>query len=249
MPEVIRAKNLSFSHDGVETLSDISFTVSAGDYVGLVGPNGSGKTTLVKALLGIERNISGSVSLFGAEMSEFADWGRVGYLPQQIAHFNPHFPATVREIVALGLISIGWTRQEKGAAVDSALAMMDILKIKDKLIGEISGGQRQRTLLARAIVNRPELLVLDEPTSALDPDTRERFYALLKELNDKSKATVILVTHDLGTIGKYASHLLYVDKSLVFHGGFAQFCESAEMQKYFGEFSQHIICHRHAEEK
>jgi zinc transport system ATP-binding protein len=248
MSELINVSGLSFQYSGVETLSDVGFSISAGDYVGLVGPNGSGKSTLVKAMLGIEKADGGVVSLFGKNIADFSEWRRIGYLPQQIAAFNQFFPATVEEIVSLGLISTGWSARESADAVDSALNLMDIGKIRHKLVGEVSGGQRQRTLLARAIVNRPELLVLDEPTSALDPETRERFYATVGELNKKKGVTVILVTHDMGTIGKYASHLLYVDKKVIFHGGFAEFCESEDMQKYFGEFSQHIICHRHSED-
>lgn len=249
MSELINVSNLSVRYNGVETLSDVGFTVSAGDYVGLVGPNGSGKSTLVKALLGIQRAGAGTVSLFGKNGTDFSEWRRIGYLPQQIASFNQFFPASVEEIVSLGLVSTGWNARESAEAVEAALNLMDISKIRFKLIGEVSGGQRQRALLARALVNRPELLVLDEPTSALDPETRERFYATVGELNKKNGVTVILVTHDMGTIGRYASHLLYVDKRVIFHGGFAEFCESEEMQKYFGEFSQHIICHRHSEER
>jgi zinc transport system ATP-binding protein len=238
-------EGLSFSYSGIETLSDISFTVGAGDYLGLVGPNGSGKSTLVKTILGIEKKSRGTVSLFGSMIDRFYEWGRIGYLPQQIATFNRFFPATVEEIVSLGLISTGWPKATSSIAVEEALEIMDIAAIREKLIGDVSGGQRQRTLLARALVNRPELLVLDEPTSALDPETRERFYATLTDLNKNRGVTIILVTHDLGMIGKYASHLLYIDKKLIFHGGFAEFCKSEDMQKYFGEFSQHIICHRH----
>lgn len=249
MQELMRVSGLSFSYDGVESLTDVSFSVSAGDYVGLVGPNGSGKSTLVRAALGIVKGWRGSVSLFGKNVQEFSEWRRIGYLPQQIAAFNQYFPATVEEIVSLGLISTGWGARESSEAVESALDLMDLGQIRRKLIGEVSGGQRQRALLARAVVNRPELLVLDEPTTALDPETRERFYATIGGMNKKMGVTVILVTHDMGMIGKFASHLLYVDKRLIFSGGFVDFCESEEMQRLFGEFSQHIICHRHTAEK
>ena len=89
------------------------------------------------------------------------------------------------------------------------------------------------------------MLILDEPTTALDPETREKFFGTLKDLNEQKKVTLIIITHDIGTIGKYASRLLYLDKQVVFCGGFDDFCESNEMSNYFGEYSQHVICHRH----
>jgi len=113
------------------------------------------------------------------------------------------------------------------------------------MIGELSGGQQQRVFLARAIVHEPELLILDEPTAALDPETRERFFAMIQELNGKKGVTIILVTHDIGNIGKYASKLLYLDKKIIFYGSFNDFCLSDEMMGYFGAYSQHVICHRH----
>jgi zinc transport system ATP-binding protein len=123
--------------------------------------------------------------------------------------------------------------------------MMDIVEIKNKLIGELSGGQQQRTFIARALVSEPDLLILDEPTAALDTEIREHFFGLLRDLNERSGITILIVTHDIGSIGKYASTLLYLDKKVIFHGTFDEFCFSADMGEYFGPFSQHVICHRH----
>jgi zinc transport system ATP-binding protein len=125
------------------------------------------------------------------------------------------------------------------------LELVDIIDIKTELIGELSGGQQQRVLIAKALVSEPELLILDEPTTALDPEAREKFFGTLKDLNENRKVTIIIITHDIGTIGKYASRLLYLDKRLIFYGGFDDFCTSSEMANYFGEYSQHVICHRH----
>jgi len=125
------------------------------------------------------------------------------------------------------------------------LELVDIIDIKTELIGELSGGQQQRVLIAKALVSEPELLILDEPTTALDPEAREKFFGTLKDLNENRKVTIIIITHDIGTIGKYASRLLYLDKKLIFYGGFDDFCTSSEMANYFGEYSQHVICHRH----
>jgi zinc transport system ATP-binding protein len=122
---------------------------------------------------------------------------------------------------------------------------MDIGALRDKKIGELSGGQQQRVIIARALINEPELLILDEPTTAVDPETREKFFAVLDDLNRNKNTTVILITHDTGSAGKYASKLLYFDRAVVFYGTFKDFCESPNMARYFGAYSQHLICHRH----
>ncbi|NLW35620.1 metal ABC transporter ATP-binding protein [Syntrophorhabdus aromaticivorans] len=247
--DVLTAEGLTFRYNSTEVLSDISFRLQAGDYVGIVGPNGSGKTTLIKLILGFIRPERGTILLFGSNPVDFSEWRRVGYLPQKISSFNPNFPATVREIVALGLLSTkGFPKRidkDDEGAIDSALSLMDIMDIKNELIGELSGGQQQRALLAKAIVSMPELLILDEPTTALDPEAREKFFNTLRNLNGDRHVTIIIITHDIGTIGKYASRLLYLDKRIIFYGGFDAFCESSEMGTYFGEHSQHLICHRH----
>lgn len=240
---------LSCSYNGMEVLSNISFRVSAGDYIGIVGPNGSGKSTLIRAVLGLMNATSGTISLFGSPIGKFSQWHRLGYLPQRLKLFNPNFPGTVAEIVKLGLLTEGRKANpaatDKRAAIDAALEMMGIAHLKNRLIGDLSGGQQQRVLLARAMVNRPEILILDEPTTALDPETRELFYSLVEGINRKEGTTVILVTHDTWSIGKYASRFLYVDKKIIFDGSFDDFCHSAEMTAFFGEHAQHLICHRH----
>jgi zinc transport system ATP-binding protein len=247
--DVLTTVGLAFQYNSTEILADISFRLQAGDYLGLVGPNGSGKTTLIKLILGLLQPSKGEIVLFGSNLTDFKDWRKVGYLPQKINSFNPHFPATVREIVSLGLLSTKRfprrIKRNDDMAINNALDLVDIIDIKTELIGELSGGQQQRVLIAKALVSEPELLILDEPTTALDPEAREKFFGTLKDLNENRKVTIIIITHDIGTIGKYASRLLYLDKRLIFYGGFDDFCTSSEMANYFGEYSQHVICHRH----
>lgn len=249
MTGVVTTENLSFRFNGVEILSDVTFALERGEFLGIVGPNGSGKTTLIRLLLGLLKPTRGTVTLFGLSTDAFSQWRKVGYLPQKIAAFNPNFPATVEEIVALGLLA-GKSFPRRIArtdrrSIDEAMALLDITSIRNKLIGELSGGQQQRVLIARALVAEPELLILDEPTTALDPEGRERFFTTLKNLNRHRAVTIIMITHDMGTIGQHASKLLYLDKNLIFFGGFDDFCLSTDMTEYFGEHSQHVICHRH----
>jgi zinc transport system ATP-binding protein len=246
---MLKTADLCCSYNGMEVLSGITFCVSPGEYLGIVGPNGSGKSTLVRAILGLLQPDSGSVELFGSSLDGFTQWPRLGYLPQRIRLFNPNFPGTVEEIVRLGLPQDGSGKNvgnvEKVTAIDYALDMMGIDHLKKRLIGDLSGGQQQRVLLARAMVNCPELLILDEPTTALDPETREHFYGLVEDLNRNVGTTVLLVTHDTWSIGKYASRFLYIDKKIIFDGSFDDFCRSDEMTAFFGEHAQHLICHRH----
>ena len=185
--EVVSTTDLSFRYDTKDVLRDVSFSMEAGDYVGLVGPNGSGKSTLVRILLGLEKADNGEIRLFGQPSHRFEDWKRIGYLPQRNSAFGRFFPAKVREVVGLGLVPArrsGLLSQDE-EAIAKALALMDIVEIGDKLINELSGGQQQRVLLARALVKEPDLLILDEPTVAIDPEIRERFFDVIMGLNRK----------------------------------------------------------------
>lgn len=247
--EIVSTDLLSCRYREGRVLEDISFKVERGDYVGIVGPNGSGKSTLIKALLGLVTISDGSASLFGTLLEDFRDWHKIGYLPQSLHLVNPVFPATVHETVGLGLLSLKSFPKRLNRAdtlkINSTLDELGILDLKHKLIGELSGGQLQRVLLARAVVNDPELLVLDEPTAALDPETRGRFYTMIADINRSRGVTILLVTHDSGSIGEHASKMLYLDKKMLFYGSFIEFCHSPEMSSLFGEHSQHLMCHRH----
>ncbi len=240
---------MSFKYGSIEVLCGITFDVEKGGYIGLAGPNGAGKTTLIKLMLGLVEGYGGSIEIFGTPAKDFRDWPRIGYLPQKVDFLNPLFPATVKEATGMGLLAKKSFPKKLTKAdaerIDETLELMGISDIGGKLIGELSRGQQQRALLARALVHGPELLILDEPSTALDPQTRESFYELIKKLNKEKGITVILITHDTAQIGQYAGKLLYLDKKIVFYGHFSEFCKSEEMSSYFGNFAQHLICHQH----
>jgi zinc transport system ATP-binding protein len=247
--DLLTVEDIYFRYNSSDVLSGISFSIAKGDYIGLVGPNGSGKTTLIKVILGLLKPYSGRITLFADDISIFSRWDKVGYLPQKIAALNPRFPATVSEVVAMGLLSKKQfpkhINKSDHARVDHVLDLLDIKKLKNAPVGELSGGQQQRVLVARAIVNDPEFLIVDEPTDALDPEMRDRFFEIMKDLNREKQVAIIIVTHDTGNIGRYTSKLLYIDKKIIFYGSFEDFCESREITQFFGEFAQHVICHRH----
>lgn len=249
MNAIVSIKNLCFGYGPVEALHDVSFDVEKGDYVAVAGPNGAGKTTLIKNMLGLAVGSSGTVELFGRNIKRFDRWDRVGYLPQNVGSFNPLFPATVREVVGLGLLSRKrFPKIFVAGDFEKILRVLDVMGISDlgdRPASELSGGQQQRMFLARALVADPELLILDEPATSLDPQSRENFYQFIRTLNKDRGITILLNTHDTAQTGKYADKLLYLDKKLVFYGRFDDFCRSGEMTKYFGHFSQHLICHQH----
>lgn len=248
MNPIVSVKNLYFKYGKTAILEDVSFTIEKGDYLALAGPNGAGKTTLIRLLLSLEKG-SGRIEIFKTLLNKFSNWEKIGYLPQRAAVFNPLFPATVEETVSLGILSSKSfpkkLNTEDKRKIEEMLETLDIIQLKDRLISGLSGGQQQKVFLARALISNPEILVLDEPGSGLDLKSRENFFNLLKKVNEERKTAIILITHDASEIGRYADKLLYLDKKIIFYGKFSDFCKSKEMEKYFGQFSQHLICHQH----
>ena len=169
-------------------------------------------------------------------------------MQQKISIADSNFPSNVQEIIRSGLLI---NKKSKiyssidNEKVDSIIEKLGIEDIKYKLIGKLSGGQIQKALLARAIISDPDILILDEPTTALDPNSRDFFYNYIKELNEKENKTIILVSHDIGAVGKFAKKILYLDRVVIFYGTFSEFCHSSDMTKYFGNISQHFFCQRH----
>ena len=199
-------------------LSDVSFRVAPGEFVGIAGPNGGGKSTLLRAILGLTPTCCGDVRLFGETLREFQAHRGVGYLPQNAAHVEQAFPATAREVVAMGLTgSRRWPWQRRKAqpsAVADALRATGVVDLARRRIGEMSGGQRQRVLLAKALVASPDLLILDEPTTGVDPAARDSFAHLLTELNHERGMTILLVSHDADMLHHVATRLLVIDRGL-----------------------------------
>ena len=248
MNSLLNIVNLTVQYGKQDVLNNIDICIEEGDYIGVVGPNGSGKTTLMKAILGLLPLFQGKI-----EFHKGFSKKNIGYLPQKSMMSDPLFPAKVKEIVSLGLLGqkkfFPFFSQKDHERIEEILARLEISDLKDKKIGNLSGGQQQRVLLARAIVSNPRLLVLDEPTSAMDPKIREEFYQILKELNTRDKVTILLVSHDMGSIGKYTKKMLYLDHKVVFYGSYDEFCKSSEMTRYFGKFTQHQFCWRHTDGK
>lgn len=226
---ILEVKDLSVSYHGVDVLSDVTFSADKGDYIGIVGPNGAGKTTLLRGILGLTENRSGDVILH---------CGSIGYLQQRTTLADHRFPASVHEIVMSGLIDTrGFPRiygRSERNKVDGILEIMGISDLSKRLVGKLSGGQLQKVLLARAIVNDPEILFLDEPTAALDPESRENFYELTGSINRTKNITVIFVSHDVLSVARYAGKVMHIDRTIRFFGSMKEFCTSEEFTRNNG---------------
>jgi zinc transport system ATP-binding protein len=240
---ILSVDGLNIEYDGVKILENITFDIDYGDYVGIVGPNGSGKTTLVKILVNIIKTYHGKITYNNIKK------GDIGYLPQNSFKINKAFPGKVREVVSSGLLGKKkfprYISTDEWKNVDELLKKLKIENLANKSMGNLSGGEQQRVLLARTLISKPKILFLDEPTSALDPSIREDFYQLIHNINREDGVTIIFITHDVGGIGKYTSKMLYLDRGIVFYGNYEDFCHSNKMTEYFGSVSQHQFCWRH----
>ena len=247
MPSVIEASKVQFKYTRTLVLDKVSFEVQSGDYVGIIGPNGGGKTTLLKLILGLEKG-AGEIKLFGTPIAKFTDWQKIGYLAQKSPVSQSRFPISVQEVVLMGLCYDNAHKEatlENMRQVRQALSQTHTLNLAKRIFSDLSVGQQQRVLLARALVSRPQLLILDEPSTALDASSREMFFALLGELNQKHGVTILLITHDTGEVGKYISKFMYIDRELVFFGDKEEFCHSQKVAEKLGSFAQHTIDHLH----
>ena len=241
-------QGVSHSYGSDLVLDDVTFQVHRSDFLALIGPNGSGKSTLIKIMLGLIRPDAGTLRILGRSVGEFSQWQRIGYVPQRATELDPLFPASAREVVALGLLAEKrfprFMARRDRALIDEALELVGMEDYGGHHIGSLSGGQQQRVFIARALVSRPAVLVLDEPTAGVDAGTQERFYDLLHRINRDREVTLVLVTHDIGVVTKHVNKVACLNQKLVFHGSHEDFCESEQAITLFGPES-HLICHRH----
>jgi len=220
MPEpLISVENLWFTYPGAsdrQVLREVSFTVERGEFACIVGPNGGGKTTLLKLILGLESPERGSISVLGGRPGQARR--RIGYLPQN-PHFDRSFPLTVREMVLMGRLAEGfapsfYSTMDREAA-EAAMAEVGLGDKGNAPFASLSGGQRQKALIARMLVTEPEMLLLDEPTSFLDLAAEKELYRLLHQLNER--LTIVMVSHDLLIVSKFVDKVICVKGTVDVH--------------------------------
>jgi zinc transport system ATP-binding protein len=212
---IIEVRNLYFSYNGTQVLQDVSLSIREKEFIAFIGPNGGGKTTLIKLLLGILLPDRGTIKIMGQPPSKAAH--RIGYVPQDIS-INKSFPISVMDVVLMGRLQFHrWARisKEDRIAAEKALESLEMLEFKNRKIDDLSGGQRERVFIARALTSDPDILFLDEPTANIDSQGRTDLYALLKELN-KTK-TIFVVSHDTMVLSSYVTAVACVNKDVHYH--------------------------------
>ena len=206
----IELKDITLTFDNRTILKGVNLTLNRGDFMLVVGANGGGKTSLIRVMLGLQKPTSGEV-LYYDKNFQYTTLAqeRVGYLPQKNS-LDLRFPISVREVVESGLIGEkNLTKSEAEKRVGEMLGVMQLADLQSSPIGEVSGGQFQRALFARAIISNPALLVLDEPTSYLDNFFTQKLYAILQQLSPST--TIVVVTHDNTTYtNTMANRVIYV---------------------------------------
>lgn len=247
---VIELDNISYAYDEKQVLQNIDLSIEKGRFLGLVGPNGGGKTTLIKIILGLIKPDAGTIKLLGQPIEKFHDWNRIGFVSQKANSFNKGFPATVYEVVSMGLTAkLGYFKFMKKADTEKVLQTIKLVGMGDFInrnIGDLSGGQQQRVFIARALVSDPELLILDEPTVGLDYKYAEEFYALLHQLNKEKGLSLLLVTHDTGVMTKYATKVACLNRTLHFHGASVDYSELSahDLSEIYGHPVK-VVVHDH----
>jgi zinc transport system ATP-binding protein len=211
--KVLSIKNLSFYYDALPALENVNVDIEEGEFIGIFGPNGGGKTTLLKLILGLEHPQKGKVRLFDLSPEEARQW--IGYVPQAI-RLDRDFPISVLEVVKMGALKkLDWLGRYPSEVNARALEALEQVGLKHKAkasFGTLSGGEAQRALIARAIVDDPRILILDEPTANIDPQGEQSIHELLIELNQTM--TILMVTHDLQTIVDKVGRLLCVQRKV-----------------------------------
>lgn len=208
--KMIELDSVAMQWDNHVALQNVNISINEGDFVAITGPNGGGKTTLLRLILRLIKPTSGKVVYRSG--GQEVDNLEIGYLPQK-NQIDSRFPITVEEVVALGLMSQkGLSKQERSERVAQTIALMGLEQQSKRLIGELSGGQLQRTLLGRAIVSNPRVLVLDEPLSYVDKAFEGRLYEIVAQLSQR--ATIILVSHEMTRIATMANRHIIIDRTL-----------------------------------
>ena len=264
MKSMLRVQDLTVEYGGRVAVDGINLDVTEGDLLGIVGPNGAGKTTLFRAILGLQK-YTGHIELFGYGPDHLTSLiPLVGYVPQRIS-FEPNFPATVHDVVSMGMVSErgiaagarliqerghAWNRTYKkiGRTEDRIAAVLNTAglgHLRDRRIGELSGGEQQRVFIAKSLIKDPLLMILDEPVTGVDVEAQTKFYSVIKKINEENGITIVWSSHDLDAIEKYASRVACMNRNLFFHGAKEKFFSDEKILKTYTESTMQMHMHDH----
>ncbi len=206
---LIDISSVSYRLGEISVLEDINLEIKEGCYLGIVGPNGAGKTTLLRLILGVIKPTSGEISICGEPPETYLKKEPIGYLPQRISQSIFEMPITVEELVLSGM------RKVRRDNLEWALELFKISSLRKRLFRELSGGQKQKAILARAIAMKPKILLLDEPTTGIDPNARDDLLDILEILNRDFGISILVVTHDIATFAHESKCILCLNKKMV----------------------------------
>lgn len=217
--ELIRLENISVKYGYIEALRDLDISIHDGEFVGIIGPNGGGKSTLLKAILNLVKPYKGTISYKGSHSLKKSGL-KIGYVPQ-ITEINRIFPITVKEVVLTARLPLSrsyffnYTSEDR-KEIDEILKKVGITDIAERQISDLSGGEFQKMLIARALALNPDILLLDEPTAMIDVRAQKQIYNIVKKLSEEM--TIVLVTHHIKEITRYADRLVYLEKNILAEG-------------------------------
>lgn len=226
---IIVVHDASVELGGTRVIESVSLRVERGSTVAIIGPNGAGKTTLLRAMLGLVPLASGSITLFGVPVSQLGEWRqRVGYVPQRL-EYDRYLPLTVHEMLR------AYVPSASRADIEAALHEVGVFQMLHHPIGKLSGGQLQRAVIALNLLRQPEVLFLDEPATGVDIEGETRFYDIIERLREQHHLTVVLVSHDLSVVTRYASQVLCLNRRLLCFGPPAEALNAEMIRLVYGQ--------------
>jgi zinc/manganese transport system ATP-binding protein len=230
---------------GRQVLSDVSFTIRKGEFTGLIGPNGAGKTTLLRVILGLQEPSSGQVLIDG-EPRQKSNKSSIGYVPQKLV-IDPDMPLRARDVVSLGLdghrLGFGFPSRQRRDLIDKTLCDVGAEKYADSRVGELSGGEQQRVLIAHALISRPKLLLLDEPLANLDLKSEQEIVAVLGKLAREHEISVLLSAHDMNPLLSVMDRIVYVANGRVATGSTDEVVTSEGLSRLYGHHVDVVRVH------